>query len=188
MRLPWEFRVNMNTQLAFGRSEYGDFLQNQLPKTILFFGGQMAIIVQNMLRCRDDLDRCLIGLCAGFLFSHQVSLSRLQAYDFFGKGSVSLCEHIDGVNALFQILADCILLLLKCCKLRSDCIKCLYDWVDRRLLPGIKLDNVFIQPVIHSLRNGILHSMAFYAAAVAMPAGASIPRGGALCFSGHIAF
>ena len=112
MRLPWEFRINMNTQLTFGRSEYGDFLQNQLPETILFFGGQMVIIVQNMLRCRDDLDRCLIGLYAGFLFSHQVSLSRLQAYDFFGKGSVSLCEHIDGVYALFQILADIILLLV----------------------------------------------------------------------------
>ena len=46
MRLPWELRVNMNTQLTFGRSEYGDFLQNQLPKTILFFGGQMVIIAR----------------------------------------------------------------------------------------------------------------------------------------------
>ena len=85
MRLPWALRVNMNTQLTFGRSEYGDFLQNQLPETILFFGGQMVIIVQNMLRCGDDLDRCFIGLCSGFLFSHQVSLSCLQTSDFFGK-------------------------------------------------------------------------------------------------------
>ena len=69
MRLPWELRVNMNTQLTFGRSEYGDFLQNQLPETILFFGGQMVIIVQNMLCCGDDFNSCFIGLCTGLLFS-----------------------------------------------------------------------------------------------------------------------
>ena len=67
MRLPWELRVNVDTQFALRRPVHGGLLQNQLPQPVLFCGSQDIVIIQYMLGGRDDRKGIPVSLCAGFL-------------------------------------------------------------------------------------------------------------------------
>ena len=78
----------MNAQFTLRRSIKGGFFEHQFPQSVLFFRGQNIVIVQNMLRCRNNVHSCLVRFCSCFFFLYEVCFSFQQTLDFFGESSM----------------------------------------------------------------------------------------------------
>ena len=74
----------MDAQFPIGCSVHGRFFQNQFPQAVLFGNRQNIVVVQDVLGGRDDLQRRLVCLGAGFLLSHELGFRFLQLFDFSG--------------------------------------------------------------------------------------------------------
>ena len=62
----------MDTQLSCRRSVKSGLFKYQLPKTVLFFGCQNIIVVQDVLCSRDDIHCSLICFSASLFLSKKI--------------------------------------------------------------------------------------------------------------------
>lgn len=139
-----------------------------------------------MLGGWDDLQRTFLLRIAVTELFHEACFGCLQHFDLLRKGGITLVEHFNGIDPLFQILADMVLLQLKSGKLSPYSLQCSFEGIYLRCPHGIDLKLIFRQPIVHCFQDRIFHHLAFDHLSVAPSGGALVPGNTGAAFPRHL--